>query len=307
MFRVNRMALCCQLLLMLLLNGLALSKLSLYADSIEVAGYGRVANGRVLDVSDEQLVFQIPGRKAQTYARNQVTKIVYEPIRIDMTEPLEPRLNKHEANKPSSKKKTTSKNGLKVADLFKTHGEVRFAFPSQNSSYDPAVFRFSTMVTGETSQSIYAGLFNYPNRDTFRMELPQPQQGRGQLKFNLYGVFKTQSYPESYLSRVVFLDPHGRIVATSPVLHYGGDGEKNSVQPQFFEWLRDQNGQLGLSEKRPVDLIVPAGTKTIAFQTSTPQSSSVHLVGFISNITFEPNYQGQDQLIRFESLETASR
>lgn len=279
-----------------------------FADSIEVAGYGRVENGRVLHVSPHQLVFQVPGKLAQTYARNDVKKIVYEPVRIEMTEPLEPRLKKHDFVEPAGKQ-TENSSSFKTSDLFDSHGDERFAFPAASQSagqqFDPAIFKTVSLFTGETSQAVYGGLMNYPGRDTFRIELPVAQQNRGQLKFNLYGLFKTDQYPEAYLSRVVFLDERAQVLATSPVVTYGGSKQKNSIQPKFFEWISGQTSEMGLSQKRPVDLIVPRGTKIIAVQASTVKPSSVHLVGFISNITFEPNYEGQDQLIRFESLETA--
>lgn len=141
---------------------------------------------------------------------------------------------------------------------------------------------------GHVSQGQYMGLYNFLNKGTLWIRLPQPQPETALLRFTLYGKqhrspeksteLTLTPGPESFGVEVRFLDDQGNALGDTPLVQY------QQQQGLLVEWFHLLENMSGLCDPMEVSLSVPAGTKIIEFRVVTAPDAPRHLVGYLGQV-----------------------
>ncbi|MBY0405378.1 MAG: hypothetical protein K2X66_15870 [Cyanobacteria bacterium] len=157
------------------------------------------------------------------------------------------------------------------------------SFPSAKGEVNETQFVTLSKFKGSQSKITYAGLYNFINKGTFWIRLPQPQLSKAELQFMLYGKQTIQENkilpPETFSVQALFLDENGVILEQSSVATF----QEN--QPELIEWFQLLEGMSGLSGKMQVTWHVPHKTKNIEFRVIAAAGEGRHLVGYLSQLS----------------------
>jgi hypothetical protein len=270
-------------LLLSLLVGLTGTAL---ADTIHFSDHTPPLRCVVTAVTPEFVKVQTPDGQAHALSRRRVVRIEMDPVHAkDPTPPAGPVLKPlpmrpmGEASlENDSSGKSTAVNALMYSPLL-----PGLSFTNEKGEVNDKHFVTLSRFKGQSTRQVYAGLYNFQNKGTFWIRLPQTQSRPADLQFVLYGkqnVSQAQAQPpEPYDLQARFLDEQGNAIASSPMASFQ-EGQITEV-----EWFHLLEGMSGLCGKKEVTWRVPEGTKTIEFRVMSAEDAPRRLVGYLGNVT----------------------
>ncbi len=138
---------------------------------------------------------------------------------------------------------------------------------------------------GNRTNKVYAGLYNFNDKGTFWIRLPQSTEVPADISFDVFGRRNQGSFGESYDVQARFLDEWGNLVEDSTRESYENPSgmEGNRVE----EWFYMLENISGLGNSKKVTWTAPPRTKTIEIRviTKRPKAGPTHhLVGYLGNV-----------------------
>ena len=276
----------CMAALLALMSGLWITPgLIAYADVVVLkqqnGNPSRTLQGDIIYVNRREVLLKISDGTEVPLIRDSVLEILFSRDRIEISPQTEQRLlsrpalldpDMYSAPVPAPPVTTANGNYLQGSGNYKT----LVSLITERGKVDDETFVLLSRFRGVSSQSTYAGLYNFDNKGTFWVRLPQSIPFQAQFKFALFG--KQNNDPsESFAVKARYLNDSGHLLEESPMILYNG----GSAGEPFAEWFEHLDGISGLNGRHDITLDVPAGTRTIEMRAASTTNPERHLVGYI--------------------------
>jgi hypothetical protein len=255
------------------------------ADTVNLKDQPKPLYGKILSVSDELIILEAENGSRIPVARKSVSSIEFTGA-PQVTAPVPDKavasFNSNQAI-PAPPKLPQSNESKGINALMYSPIVPLLSFPNEKGEINEKLFITLSKFKGHKSQKQYAGLYNFTNKGTFWVRLPQVQQKSADLQFTLFGkqgiLDKQTQLPENYAVQARFLTDGGELIEESPVASFSGN------QAEMVEWLYLLEGMSGISGKSEVSWRVPEKTKTIEFRVISSGDNNRHLVGYLGQLT----------------------
>lgn len=265
------------------------------ADVVVLREDGRKLYGRVVSVSNTEVVLEEPDGTRLPLSRRAVFQIVFtendqggRPEGSPGSSPPTP--------VPPSPDEEVVDNELSPAPAAtgeEATGRTVFLFPEADGSFNDNVFAILSKFRGNDTGGLYAGLYNFEDKGTFWIQLPRIQHIGSELHFSLYGKWSTGEPVEKFSLKARYLDSVGRQIGESPLVFF----DYGQSPPRLVEWFDRLEDVAGLGGARSIIWQIPARTRTVEFRafSAQPDEREHHLVGYLGNMRLVlPYRQSQD-------------
>ncbi len=279
----------------------------------------KTMEGFVVKVSDDEVIIKTTDGISMPLSRKSVSRIEFKPLRIEPTngiktgattssssgfskpelEPLtsEPTVSGNTTTtdphyaygEATSKPSTTTSTDYTTQPAQRPLLQHLYRFPESDNRYDERVFVTLSRFKGSRTNKVYAGLYNFNDKGTFWIRLPNSAESTTEVVFDVFGRRNQGSFGESFDVQARFLDEWGNLVADSSRESYTNPSgmEGNRVEEWFY--LLENISGLGGSKK--VTWNVPPRTKTIEIRVLSSENNTAgnpgvthHLVGYLGNV-----------------------
>lgn len=278
---------------------LLLSAVESPADTVVLKPTGsepeRQLQGSVLSVTDREVILKTPegirlplsrssvswiylgdGTEGFTRAGEPDTSASNPPVPATAMQPVVP------ITTPISAPNTPVRPAPSLEKLYHNLDHHSLHFPGENGGIDEKRFITLSRFTGHRSGSLYAGLYNFTDKGTFWIHLPDLLTRPGTLRFTLYGKKNEAQPTERFSAKARFIDATGRVIGESPLAFFS-DTDSPPV-----EWFRHLEGISGLGGAALVEWQVPAQTRSIEIRATSESNPDRHLVGYLGNLSLGP-------------------
>ncbi|MGE0200539.1 MAG: hypothetical protein AB7P76_06190 [Candidatus Melainabacteria bacterium] len=271
------------------------------ADSVRLSTDLSVLTGKILSVTADKVILQTPAGYKIPISRVDVMEIHFDgidtdpgtlkpittspasgpvsaPVSDDPSQPLPPRLA------PQAPPSTWTAVRFPAGDNAET--------PDDSPGSVVVLSRFR----GQAGKTTYAGLYNFEDKGTLWVRVPQVVAADSHLTFYLFGRNTPGEKPEDFTIQARYLNDGGTELGRSAWFYYQppsmppvktpGDDERPA------EWFDQLPGKAGVTAGLPVSWTVPPMTRTIELRVQgavpeVPAPRRDHLVGYLSGLVLE--------------------
>jgi hypothetical protein len=226
-----------------------------WADTVKLRFSLLSHHGRIVRVTEKQVIFQSLDGQQHVWPRHHVTHLQFDA-------PPEPAIT------------TVRQLAPPAAATPAPTPDTSLSTPAGLTPVSLAQFK------GSDSKTVYTGLYQLEGRPTCWLVLPTALTQPTTLIFNVLNKWNPAQPAQRFTVTARFLDDHGHVLGQAPAVLI-------PTPQQLQEWFIYLQGMSGVAEVQPISWLLPAKTKTIEWIVP-PQNTTHQLAGYISRINLMP-------------------